>query len=196
MFRKQLLNLMITILLGVVFFRDVAAVTVVLSKPIFLQRDVISQLNEAHLLKNKNAWKLIVFGFSHCKDVCPISLANLSRLLKAAHQERIALDGIFITVDPDRDSATALTKYIQNFDENIGFLRFEGEELEKFKAIFGVEAIFYTKNEGNQVNYQVDHSTSAFLIDPQGRIRVMFDALRDADNIIKLFSNNKALFLP
>ena len=70
----------------------------------------------------------------------------------------------------------------------------EGEELERFKATFGVEAVFYTKNAGNKLNYQVDHSASAFLIDPEGKIRVIFDALKDAANIEKIFRENKELF--
>ncbi|MCW5599536.1 MAG: SCO family protein, partial [Nitrosomonas sp.] len=76
------------------------------------------------------------------------------------------------------------------------YLRLEGEELEHFKETFGVEVIFYTKNAGNQLNYQVDHSTSAFLIDPVGQIKIIFDALEDVLPIAKMFRENKELFIP
>lgn len=123
-----------------------------------------------------------------------MSLANLSMLVKAAASEMIKLEGTFVTVDPDRDSEAVLASYTKSFGSDIAYLRFEGEELERFKATFGVETVFYTKNEGNQSNYQVDHSTTAFLIDPAGRIRVIFDALEDAASIAKLFRNKKELF--
>ena len=69
-----------------------------------------------------------------------------------------------------------------------------GEELERFKTAFSVETAFYTKNAGNMQNYQVDHSTTAFLIDPAGNIRVIFDALNDSAQIEQMFRGNKALF--
>jgi len=139
-------------------------------------------------------WQLVVFGFTHCKDVCPTSLANLSMLVKAGTAERIRLGGIFVTIDPDRDSNAALSQYIKVFGTDLDYLRLEGEELERFKAAFSVETAFYTKNAGNMQNYQVDHSTTAFLIDPAGNIRVIFDALTDATDMEDLFRRNRTLF--
>lgn len=169
------------------------AATIILPRPVTLQAETISYLRQAHA-DESNQWQLVVFGFTHCKDVCPMSLANLSMLVKAATAEQIKLDGTFVTVDPDRDTNAILSSYTKSFGSNIAYLRFEGEELERFKATFGVEAVFYTKNAGNKLNYQVDHSTSAFLIDPEGKIRVIFDALKDAANIAKIFRENKELF--
>lgn len=172
---------------------DTEAATVILPRPIPLQADTIAHLRQAHASEGNN-WQLVVFGFTHCKDVCPISMANLAMLVKAAAEEQIPINGTFVTVDPDRDSVATLSQYTQNFSSKISFLRFEGEKLERFKKTFGVEAIFYTKNEGNQSHYQVDHSTSAFLIDREGRIRVMFDALKDTDDITRLFREKRDLF--
>lgn len=172
---------------------DTKAATVILPHPIPLQAESIAHLRQAHANEGNN-WQLVVFGFSHCKDVCPISMANLAMLVKAAADEQIPINGTFVTVDPDRDSAATLSQYTQNFSSKISYLRFEGEELERFKKTFGVEVIFYTKNEGNLSNYQVDHSTSAFLIDREGRIRVMFDALKDANDIVRMFREKKDLF--
>lgn len=191
--RQKFLLSLIMATIGLLIQFNVQSATVILSRPIALQDNVISVLNNGHE-PEKERWKLVVFGFVHCKDVCPISLANLALIVKAALQEKINLDGIFVTVDPDRDTASVLSKYTKNFGPNVGYLRLEGEKLDSFKATFGVETIFYTKNEGNLNHYQVDHSTSAFLIDPEGRIRVMFDALKDASNIAHLFVDKKALF--
>lgn len=172
---------------------NINAATVILPRPVPLRVETMAHLRQAHAGEG-NQWQLVVFGFTHCKDVCPMSLANLSMLVKAAAAEEIKLDGTFVTVDPDRDTNAILSSYTKSFGSNIAYLRFEGEELERFKATFGVEAVFYTKNAGNKLNYQVDHSTSAFLIDPEGKIRVIFDALKDASNIAKIFHENKELF--
>lgn len=169
------------------------AATVILPRPVPLQTETITLLKKAYIGAS-NQWQLVVFGFTHCKDICPMSLANLSMLVKAAASEMIKLEGIFVTVDPDRDSDAVLASYTKSFGSDIAYLRFEGEELERFKATFGVETVFYTKSEGNQSNYQVDHSTTGFLIDPAGRISVIFDALEDAASVAKLFRNKKELF--
>lgn len=171
----------------------IEATAVVLARPIPLRPEVIAQLKQSRP-DNDAQWQLVVFGFTHCKDVCPTSLANLSMLVKAAAAEQIRLGGIFVTVDPDRDSNAVLSRYTSAFGPDLGYLRFEGEELERFKSTFSVETAFYTKNSGNMRNYQVDHSTTAFLIDSRGNIRVIFDALKDAVHMERLFSENKALF--
>ncbi|BCT67689.1 SCO family protein [Nitrosospira sp. NRS527] len=171
----------------------IEAATVIPTSPIPLRPEIIGQLKQAQADKD-TPWQLVVFGFTHCKDVCPTSLANLSMLVNAAAAEKIKLNGIFVTVDPDRDTNAILSRYIKAFGSDLAYLRFEGEALERFKAAFSVETAFYTKNPGNMQNYQVDHSTTAFLIDSRGNIRVIFDALKDAAQMEQIFRENKALF--
>jgi protein SCO1/2 len=190
---KNLYLLLICVIL-LLSSSPIKAAAVFLSRPILLNAETLSDLKSVQSTKEGNRWQMVVFGFSHCKDICPMSLANLSMLVKAAANERINLYGIFVTVDPDRDSEEILSSYTQSFGSNIGYLRFEGEKLERFKATFGVEASFYTRNAGNLRNYQVDHSTSGFLIDPNGKIRVIFDALEDITKVEKIFRENKELF--
>lgn len=170
------------------------AATVLLRRPIPLLPEAAARLKQSHAGKDPRMWQLVVFGFTHCKDVCPTSLANLSMLVKAAAAEQIRLGGIFVTVDPDRDTNDVLSRYTKAFGSELAYLRFEGEELERFKTAFSVETAFYTKNAGNMQNYQVDHSTTAFLIDPAGNIRVIFDALTDATDMEDLFRRNRTLF--
>ncbi len=191
-FQKYHALIIIAILLLFIQF-NVTAAPLILPRPVPLQAETIAHLKQAHAGEN-NQWQLIVFGFTRCKDICPTSLANLSMLIKAAEDEQIDLNGTFVSIDPDRDTRAVLSDYTKSFGPDIAYLRFEDEELERFKDAFGVEAIFLTKNEGNQLNYQVDHSTTAFLIDPEGRIKVMFDAVKDATSIAKLFQENKELF--
>ncbi|SFP85914.1 protein SCO1/2 [Nitrosomonas cryotolerans] len=170
-----------------------SALTLVLTQPVILEKESLGYLRQAHA-NDSESWQLIVFGFTHCKDVCPLSLANFSLLMAAGAAKQIKLKGIFVTVDPDRDSDAALTSYTENFGTDIAHLRLEDETLERFKSAFGVEANFYTKNTGNMKNYQVDHSSTAFLVDPEGKIRILFDALEDADDIAKMLHENPAFF--
>ena len=174
-------------------FVRLTAAPLVLPRPVPLQAETIAHLKHAHANEDSQ-WQLVVFGFTRCKDVCPTSLGNLYMLIQAAAAENIAMNGTFVSIDPDRDSADALSSYTERFGSDISYLRFEGEELEQFKDNFGVEVVFYTKNAGNMENYQVDHSTTAFLIDPEGRIKVMFDAVKDAASIAELFKEKRELF--
>jgi protein SCO1/2 len=87
-----------------------------------------------------------------------------------------------------------LADYTKKFGPNISYLRLKGEELKRLKRTFGVEAVFYTKNAGNRLHYQVDHSSTAFLIDPEGRIRVLFDAVEDAGDIAKMIHEKGTFF--
>ena len=190
---RQYFSTMLAILLLAVSAGS-EATTVLLRRPIPLLPEAATRLNQVHTGKDPRMWQLVVFGFAHCKDVCPASLANLSMLVKAAAAERIRIGGIFVTIDPDRDTDAALSQYTKAFGTDLGYLRLEGGELERFKAAFSVETAFYTKNAGNMLNYQVDHSTTAFLIDPAGNIRVIFDALTDATDIEDLFRRNRTLF--
>jgi len=178
---------------AILFQGTVSAVSVTLDHPVPLRAESIDLLRNVSV-EDSDQWKLIVFGFTHCSDVCPMSLANFSRLVKIAEERQIGLDGAFVTVDPDRDTDVILSGYTKNFGRNISYLRLQGEELERFKNEFGVEAVFYTKNEGNKFNYQVDHSTTAFLVDPDGRIRVVFDALKDSDSIAEMLRGNQEFF--
>jgi len=139
-------------------------------------------------------WQLVVFGFTRCEDICPRSLENLSRLVKLAREEKVGLGGVFVSVDPDRDTDIVLERYTAPLGENTGYLRLEGEELERFKGQFGVEAVFYNKNKGNEFFYQVDHSSTAFVIDPAGRIRLVFDALEDVGSAEKMLRDNQDFF--
>lgn len=172
---------------------NLIATTIVLRHPTALKEESIAYLRQGSE-SNSEQWKIVVFGFTHCSDICPLSLANLSMLTRSAAEKKIKLDGIFVTVDPDRDTNTVLANYTEEFGPNISYLRLKGEELEQLKRTFGVETVFYTKNAGNRLFYQVDHSTTAFLIDPEGRIRVLFDVVKDIADIAKMIRERRTPF--
>ena len=169
------------------------AVFVKLPNPVSLQEESMNRLRKASAL-DADQWKLVVFGFSHCSDICPRSLKNMASLVGVASEQEIRLDGVFVTVDPDRDTDKILAAHTAPLGKGTSYLRLEGEALERFKDEFGVEAVFYTKNRGNAFHYQVDHSSTAFLIDPSGKIRVVFDALEDVEPAAEMFRQQGGFF--
>lgn len=172
---------------------SVSATQIVLKKSVPLQGESWNELKSASD-KDTDEWKILVFGFTQCSDICPASMLSLASLVGIAKKNNLNLDGIFITVDPERDTDEVLEKYIEHFDSRISYLRYESTRLERFKNEFGVEALFYTKNKGNNINYQVDHSTTAFVIDPDGGIRMLFDILSDVSVLKDMLKKKEGFF--
>jgi len=107
-------------------------------------------------------WSLLFFGFSSCTHVCPMTLSTLSR---AADTPGSGIgDGdtqvLFVTVDPETDSLDRLVHYLAGFDERFNGYTGSAAELEGFADAVG--AAFAVNEQG------IDHSTSVFLIDPDG----------------------------
>jgi len=170
-----------------------SAVFVQLPNPVPLQEASMDLLRNSSA-EDADQWKLVMFGFSHCSDICPTSLANMGWLVGVAAKEGISLDGVFVSIDPDRDTDSVLGKFTSPFGKGTSYLRLEDEALESFKDQFAVEAVFYTKNRGNDFHYQVDHSSTAFLIDADGRIRVAFDALEDVKAAAAMLREKREFF--
>lgn len=168
------------------------AATVVLDKPLPLDAKVISELDTVKG-KDPQAWRLVAFGYTHCSDVCPTTLSNFSQLIRLAGKERFSLDGTFVTLDPDRDTDDVLSGYTKNFGDRISYLRLDEPKLAHFMGVFGVEAEYYNKRPNNPF-YLIDHSTTAFLIDPKGNVRVLFDALTDMEEISQLIRDSHKVF--
>ncbi|MFO1362907.1 MAG: SCO family protein [Burkholderiales bacterium] len=112
----------------------------------------------------------LFFGYTHCPDVCPTTLAEL-KLVK----ERLGPDGdrfqvLFVTVDPERDTPALLAKYVPAFDPTFLGLRGDAEATAKTAKEFKV---FYQKAPGTAPdNYSMDHTAATFIYDPQGRLRL------------------------
>jgi protein SCO1/2 len=132
---------------------------------------------------------VVFFGFTHCPDVCPVTLAEL-----AAARRQLGADGervqvLLVTVDPERDTPEVLSKYVTAFDP--GFLGLTGsprqiaEVAREFKVV-------YQKVEGRQpASYSVDHSAGTFVFDPQGRLRLYVSYGQGAE----VFAHDIALLL-
>jgi protein SCO1 len=113
---------------------------------------------------------VVFFGYTHCPDVCPTTMAELSQVRRALGPDAERLQGIFVTVDPERDSAAVLKAYVDNF--NAGFIGLRGNA-EQTQAVAREFKVFFAKVPGKtESSYTVDHTAGAYVFDTQGRIRL------------------------
>ena len=116
--------------------------------------------------------KLVVlfFGFTQCPDVCPTSMAELAEVKKLLGKDGDKLQGLFVTVDPERDTPELLKAYMANFDPTFLALRGSPEQLEAMAKEFKV---YYKKVPGKTLtSYTMDHSAASYVYDTQGRLRL------------------------
>jgi protein SCO1/2 len=121
----------------------------------------------AHDLQGKPS--LVFFGFTHCPDVCPTTLVKLAQVKKVSAVP--GLQVLFVTVDPQRDTPTAVGLYAHAFDPDFIGLTGDQKAIEKMTAAFGVAALRVDLPGGD---YTMDHSAAVFLVDARARIVGIF----------------------
>ncbi len=113
---------------------------------------------------------VVFFGFAQCPDVCPTTMAELAEVKKSLGKDGDKLQGILITVDPERDTPEVLKAYMQNFDPS--FLALRGT-LEQTAATAKHFKTYYKKVDGKtSTSYTMDHSAGSYVFDTQGRVRL------------------------
>lgn len=113
---------------------------------------------------------VIFFGFVQCPDVCPTAMAELAEVKGLLGTDADKLQGLFVTLDPERDTPEVLKAYMANFDPAFLALRPSAEQLPEVAKHF---RIFYKKNEGKTAgSYTLDHTAGSYVFDPQGRVRL------------------------
>jgi protein SCO1 len=114
---------------------------------------------------------IVFFGYTQCPDVCPTSMQELAEVKRMLGKDGERLQGVFITVDPDRDTSELLKSYMANFDPSFVALRASTpEQLAKVTKDF---KIYYKKVDGKTpTSYTMDHSAGSYTFDPQGRVRL------------------------
>jgi len=130
--------------------------------------------NGAPIVLSKFRGKVVAlaFGFSYCQRVCPVTLANLSEAFKKMGAGAADVQVIFVSVDPDRDTPSRLREYLQFF--NPTFLGATGKkgQIDAVRQAYGVFAD-KVQSENKKLGYEVHHSSSIFLIDREGKLRVL-----------------------
>jgi len=137
---------------------------------------------ERHLSDFDNQLLLLFFGFSHCPDICPTTLMNVSKALQQLPAETIRqVQPLFITVDPERDSIDELRPYTRHFHTAIIGVQPDAEQLQQLTKFFG---IYYRKvvQEG-ALEYSMDHSAQLLLSSSYGQMLGVLDPHMPAEEL-------------
>jgi len=126
---------------------------------------------ELKLARFKGKLVLLMFGFTQCPEVCPTTLATLAQARKLLGADAADVQVVYVTVDPERDDVTRIRQYLGAFDASFVGGTETPEKLAAMRKRYGVVAEKIPKPQA--AAYGMNHSTSVFLIDRQGRLRAM-----------------------
>ena len=136
----------------------------------------------------KGKWSFLFFGFTHCPDVCPTTLAVLARARDNIARNSVGAEDIqfvFISVDPNRDTASKLRQYVDYFDST--FLGVTGNDAQIGNLAAQLGAAYQVAITPGMENYPVYHSAAVFLLDPRARYHAVFTPPHDAEAISRRF---------
>lgn len=113
---------------------------------------------------------VIFFGFTQCPDVCPTSMSELAQVKQQLGAAGDQLQGLFISVDPERDTPEVMKQYMASFDPSFLALHATPQALPDLAKQF---KIYYKRQEGKTpTSYTMDHSAGSYVYDTQGRVRI------------------------
>lgn len=124
---------------------------------------------------------VVFFGFTHCPDVCPTALAELSHTLELLNDQADQVQVLLISVDPERDTPEVLSEYVQAFHPSFVGLTGTVDQLHKAAQSFKA---YYAKSPGpTPEQYSMDHTASFYVFDKKGDVRVLISGDASADEI-------------
>ena len=126
---------------------------------------------------------VIFFGYMHCPDVCPSTMAEMASVMKALGPQAERVQVLFVSVDPERDTPALLAQYVPAFDPR--FLGLTGDQaaIEKIAREF---KLFYKKVPGKEAgSYTMDHTAGSYVFDPKGQIRLFIRHGQGAEPIVQ-----------
>ncbi|MBI5429741.1 MAG: SCO family protein [Nitrosomonadales bacterium] len=112
---------------------------------------------------------VLFFGYTHCPDVCPTTLADLAQVMRLLDKDADRVQVLFVTVDPERDQPEMLGQYVPAFHPSFLALYGDKQATEQVAKTFDVTYLKQPTTSG----YNIDHSAGTFLIDPAGRVRLL-----------------------
>jgi protein SCO1/2 len=118
---------------------------------------------------------LVFFGFTHCPDICPTTLFDISQVMRALGPDADRAGALFITVDPERDTPTVIKDYLSNFDPHLRGLT--GDQAEVTAAIKAYR-VYAKKVPLDNGDYTMDHTAVVYLMDKDGRFVAPFNTKR------------------
>jgi protein SCO1/2 len=114
----------------------------------------------------RGKWLVIYFGYTFCPDVCPMTLTEIGDALDALGPRAVAVRGLFVTIDPRRDTPSVLTEYLKSFDQRLIGLTGSPAQIAQAAKSFHV---FYERRDTDDGNYSYDHSAFIYVLDPEAR---------------------------
>jgi protein SCO1 len=121
---------------------------------------------------------LVFFGFTHCPDVCPTTLFEISEVLRQLGPDADRLGALFITVDPERDTPAALKDYLSSFDPHLEGLT---GDLDSISAVAKSYRVYFKKVPLDDGGYTLDHTAIVYLMDKEGRFVAPFSLKRTTE---------------
>lgn len=131
----------------------------------------------------RGTWQLVFFGYTHCPDVCPMTLHKTSMLIKELGSEGLKLTPVFISIDSGRDRPDTMGSYISRFDVPAVGLTGDPEALQAVANEFGVLTRRFQGKTA--LAYTLDHSSFLYLLDPQGRVRMLYPGNAEIEGIAR-----------
>jgi len=130
----------------------------------------------------RGQWVLMFFGYTHCPDICPTTLAEFRQVKAELGDDATSTTFLFVSVDAPRDTPAVIENFVTRFDPSFIGMSADDETLARMAPEYG---LFYERHppEGDGDNYVVDHSGRSYLVDPQGAIRISYAYGTDSDVI-------------
>jgi protein SCO1/2 len=126
---------------------------------------------------------VVFFGYTQCPDVCPAAMATLAEAMRKLGADAHRVQGLFITLDPERDTPELLSRYVPAFHPSFLGLYGDAAQTESVAREFKV---VYRKVPGTTPeSYTVDHSAGMFVFDPEGRLRLFVSHSQSADALAR-----------
>ncbi len=124
------------------------------------------------LSDQRGKWILLAYGYTHCPDVCPLTLSTLRDVVKRVETQGQPVQVVFVTIDPERDTPDIMQQYVAQFNPTFEGLSGTPQEIASAARPYGVK---YEKKETHSANgYSMGHTANVYLIDPQFNWRMTF----------------------
>jgi protein SCO1/2 len=121
---------------------------------------------------------LVFFGFTHCPEICPTTLFEVSEILRKLGPDAERVRAVFITVDPERDTPGALKEYLSSFDPRLSALTGDPAAI---AAVAKAYRVYVKKVPLDEGDYTMDHTAIVYLMDKEGRFVSPFNLKRTID---------------
>lgn len=131
----------------------------------------------------EGGWNLLFFGFTHCPDVCPMTLNVLAHLGRQLGEDTTAPTVVFVSVDPERDTVEEIATYVEYFDPNFVGVTGDAAGIDDFAAQLGVAHGRTPTRDGD--GYTVDHTAALFLVNPDADLVAIFTPPHDVRRIAR-----------